>query len=636
MTTKVYTVNICNKTSFTLHRNSHKLRHGTWITWLPERIVSSSSVSISFSNSRSGHSCRSNLQYGVILEGLLHVLDVKFVKSSENDDFSCTFKPLVKQNEVLSDSNFKIVSNVPTSICKINTQVIDPNKSSFIESSETIYIVNLEETSDGSSYISSLRNKHNSLISTIKQDYEDWNESFFTGPQLVNLYKRISLDFCWDFNSSDWRFQLKKSNVSVHVRIVNLTSKEMKLGSNALEMFKNCTLDEGVWVEYPNEDIPSLSGTEFGCKSNGFLGGTTGRCVYSILGESGCFTFSWDRPSIGAFVTNCKHSLNKYSVMVHTESSNHSSVIFHIIDMFTIPLKLLTAKAVSPKYTTKYQDNKLSPKYIRSSSTSDRNNSNADTTLDELEITPFLIKNQSSHYNNDVEDSEVKGKGLTELLIKSPKHFFSSVNSKNINSPINKVSSDSSIYIEWMIGNEIFCKLFKFDEKIHINSSVISGIPDNKSLVFNSFLLRLDLTQIFQKQNHVDKSNNLVYDSASVQKRPYLKSLKQNEFLEYVVMIFQCVCDAFQPFISKCMLKKFGSNWLKICKLPTCHVWKNHDVLRIDLEGIIYIVTAYWMDIFEQVLTDTTHLNTIQTASIYWANQELHRFDSNYGKCRKI
>ncbi|XP_953497.1 uncharacterized protein TA11155 [Theileria annulata] len=611
MTTKVYTVNICNKTSFTLYRNGHKLRHGTWITWLPEKIVPSSSVSISFSNSRSGHSCRSYLQYGVVLESTLQVLDIKFVKSSENDDFSCTFKLLANQNEVLND-NFKKSSDSPLNLCKIQTQVIDPNKSSFIESSETIYIVNIEETTDGSTYIGFLRNKHNSLVSKIKQDYEDWNETFFTGPYLVNLYRRLSLDFCWDFSSSDWRTQLRKSNLSVYIRIVNLTSKEMKLGSNALEMFKNCVLDEGVWVEYPNEDIPSLSGTEFGCKSNGFLGGTSGRCVYSILGESGCFTFSWDRPSIGAFVANCKHSLNKYSVMVHTESSNHSSVIFHIIDMFTIPLKILTAKAVSPKFTTRYQDNKLSPKYIKSLSTDDDSNSSFDNTLDELVITPFLVKHQFSNYTNDSDDTDVKDKDFTELLIKSPKHFFSSVNSKNINSPINKVSSDSSIYIEWMIGNEIFCKLFKFDEKIHLNSSVISAIPDNKHLVFNSFLLRLDLSQIFPKQNHIDKSNNYVYDTTNVPNRPYLKTLKQNEFLDYVVMIFHCVCDAFQPYINKCMTKKFGPNWLKICKLPTCHVWKNHDVFRIDLEGIIYIVTAYWMDIFEQVLTETTHLNTIQ------------------------
>ncbi|UKK03000.2 hypothetical protein MACK_003102 [Theileria orientalis] len=629
MSEKFYTVNICNKTSFVLFRHSHRIRHGNWVTWLPEKIKPSSSVSVSFKNSRSGHSCRSTLQYGVILDGIYHILEFRLEKSSDSDDYYCSFKPVQKRDHIVNNDSFKLLNNVPENLCKINIQIIDPNKASFIESSETIYIVNIEETPEGYSYVNSLRNKFNSKVSMLQEQYEKWSPRYFVGMELMNLYKRAPNDFCWDYNRLDLLNNLRKSNVSVLVRIVNLTSKELRLGLSPSKIHNSCVLEEGVWVGFPNEEIGRMCGTEFGTKTAGFLGGTAGRCVYTILGESGSLTFTWDRPSIGPFSAKCKHSLNKYSVIVHTESSNHSTAIFHIIDNFSMPIQILTARAVSPRLTSKYNGPRLLQRYLDPSTAIQPNAS--DTSVEELLITPFLTKLQNLHGSNSgLNDLSNVNLPNTDLFIKSPKHFFSSVNSTNINSPINKVPPDSSIYIEWMIGNEIFCKLFKFDEKIHLSSSVISGVSDNKAVVLNSVLLRVDFSSMFKTADSDNKLSNLSNGDTDGLTRPYLRTFKQEELLDYVVVIFHSVCDAFQPYINKCMTKKFGVNWLKICKLPSGHIWKNQETARIDLEGIVYIVTAYWMEVFEQVLRETTHLNIIQTAAIYWANQELQRFDSNY------
>ncbi|UKJ90013.2 hypothetical protein MACJ_003271 [Theileria orientalis] len=630
MSEKFYTVNICNKTSFVLFRHSNRIRHGNWVTWLPEKIKPSSSVSVSFKNSRSGHSCRSTLQYGVILDGILHIFEFRLEKSSDSVDYYCGFKPVQKSDHIVTEDSFKLLNNVPENICKINIQIIDPNKANFIESSETIYIVNIEETLEGCSYVTSLRNKFNSKVSMLQEQYERWSPRYFVGVDLMNLYKLAPVDFCWDYNRLDLLNNLRKSNVSVLIRIVNLTSKELSLGSSPSNIHKSCVLDEGVWVGFPNEEIGRMCGTEFGSKTAGFLGGTSGRCVYSILGESESLTFTWDRPSIGPFSAKCKHSLNKYSVIVHTESSNHSTAIFHITDNFSMLIQILTARAVSPRLTSKYNGPKLLQRYLDPITAVQHNAS--DTSVDELLITPFLTKLQNLHGSNgglnDLSNVDLPN---TDLFIKSPKHFFSSVNSTNINSPINKVPPDSSIYIEWMIGNEVFCKLFKFDEKIHLSSSVISGVSD-KAVVLNSVLLRVDFCSMFETTDSNKKVTNLSIGDPDGLTRPYLRTFKQDELLDYVVVIFHSVCDAFQPYINKCMTRKFGGNWLKICKLPSGHIWKNQETSRIDLEGIVYIVTAYWMEVFEQVLRETTHLNIIQTAAIYWANQELQRFDSNYGK----
>lgn len=652
MRNRTYNIQIFNETTFTLYRSSQRLKHGKWLTWLPEKISPETNVTISFCSSHSIHSYALSLNYGIIFGKIKYLLQIKSSRTSNGCKITSEFNPYEqlehnKNENPLRDFDY---SDSSTSLCKVYNEVVESSKSSSDQAPVCKYVVRIQETREGARFISELRGRLKDKILR-KEDLYGENGVIpkYSSHMDHGKTNDTSLDFSWDYRTSDWLDILRRSHRSILIRIVNLTGKHMKLALPSNDSTNNVLMGEGIWVEYPNEEIPSLCGTDFGCKCSGFFGEISGKCVYAVLGESGTFEFSWEQSSIGSLYVNAHHTLNSYIIVKHVESLNEAIAIFHIMDQSHPPLRILMARALSPNYV-KHLDIKMMPKDRMGRTMFDskpvkknisKDSSNSDD-MKNIVITDFVLK----YYENSLDiDSK---KNDCDFFIKSPRSFFDNVHSKNSNSPMNKITPDYFMYLEWKIGNERFYKVYNPNEKVQLDSSIVGGTSD-KQVVMNSYLINVTFNEaeIFTKIKKIDNKSILNQNplmnlpntplitsefggSSSPKVRPFLRNLNQSELLEYIIMIFNLFCDGLQPFIEKKMIKRFGLDWLKSCKIPSGHIWKNDDCIRIDIEGIIYIVTAYWMEIFDEVFGESTIVHTIQTAAIYWANQELHRFDSKY------
>ncbi|AFZ81710.1 hypothetical protein BEWA_011280 [Theileria equi strain WA] len=633
MRNRNYNINIFNETTFTLHRSYQRLKHGKWLTWLPEKISPGTNVTIQFSSNHSIHSYSLYLSYGVVLGNVKYILEIKSSKTSNGYKFVSEFNPCEKPEYEKNDNplTYSDYTTSNNSICKVYKEILEVSKSSPIDQTTVCtYIVRIQESKEGAKIINDCRDRLRNIV--LK------NGNPFDGKEIITNYSQYigdqpydsSLDFSWEYRTSDWIDILRKSHRSILIRIVNLTSKHMKLILPSNDFTNNPLTGEGIWVEYPNEEIPSLCGTSFGCKCNGFFGEISGKCTYTVLGESGTFEFSWEQSSVGSLHLNAAHSSNSYTIVKHVESLNEAVAMIHIMDLSHPPLKILVARALSPVYV-KHIDIKALPRDrmgevifdLKSSKKNISTDSHSDETKN-LVITDFLVK----YYINSLDPDNRKEN--YDFLIKSPRTFFDHIHSKNTNSPINKITSDYFIYLEWIIGHERFYKVYNPNEKMCLDSSMVGGIPD-KQVIMNSHLINITfneaeiLTKVKQIEskgilNHnplINLSNtslitNEFGGSNSPKVRPFLRNLSQSELLEVVLMIFNSFCDGFQPFIEKKMVKKFGVDWLKICKIPHGHIWRNDDSVRIDIEGLIYIVTAYWMELFDEIFGESTILHTIQ------------------------
>lgn len=191
-----------------------------------------------------------------------------------------------------------------------------------------------------------------------------------------------------------------------------------------------------------------------------------------------------------------------------------------------------------------------------------------------------------------------------------------------------------------MIGNEKFAKLFHPDERIRIHSSIVGGLDDTQ-LIMSSQLVLKRLETLESKYKYIQQSLALDGETivnnypltleANEDKSVNIRStITEEELLETVLLCFNSLCHGLQPIIAKEMRAKFGDHWIEVSKLPPRHIWIRDNEKRIDLEGILYIITVYWMEVFESIFDDIESIQVFQTASIYWANQELHHFHSQF------
>lgn len=644
MSSRLFEIRLYNETSIVLHRHSHSLKHGTWRSWLPERIATGSDVAVSCSFSRTFHGICFSIKYGTILNRVRYLLHIQLERRNGEETFSAVFVPENEVENALGGRSVSIDGTCPV-IFKVHYELADYDGS---DRSMKCFRVRVQETTDGSLYIKGLKECMEQLL--IQKGVVSYHNAKVGGLEAYQVYESLPDDFTWSASSSVWLPRLRRSNRSILIRIVNFSGKQLKLILDPSSTF----LEEGHWVEYPSEDIPNLCGTAFGVRSTGFFGGTGGKCVYSIMGESGTLTFSWEQPAMGSLTATGTHSMGKYSIAKHVESLNEGTIMFHIYDINPPQIDLWAAKAICPNAPAKSLDLSTLPRNARGEHMFDRIAKASSANLSNMEdvrstvvdVLPLLLKYHShgcewkaEAFNSGRADSPVASEhddslhsGCNigkEFFLKNPRHFFRATIIGKRRDLEKKVSDNHLLYLDWGIGAERFSKVFMPDERIHLCSTVPGGM-DNRKLLFDSYLM----------QFHYDRPE-IVIDSADAptmhhsarerRNRPFLQHIMQDNLMDYVLMIFHALCEGLQPYITKRMSRKYGASWLDKVRIPAGHVWKNEEVVRIDVEGMVYLITAYWLDLFEDLFDgDSDTLHTIQTAAIYWANQEVYRFDINY------
>lgn len=190
------------------------------------------------------------------------------------------------------------------------------------------------------------------------------------------------------------------------------------------------------------------------------------------------------------------------------------------------------------------------------------------------------------------------------------------------NSYSNNIPINSFLYISWNIGNIIYRNLYNASEHIIINAhSLLSSQNMNDDVI-----LKLRIDENNKKLYPSDLIHNLLLNTQS---NIYIN----NEYviLDIILNTFHILSNTLSPIIEKILEAEYGSKWIKDSKIPKCNIWeKTKGVNELDIEGIMHIITTFWIDVFEKKIKNLQVIENLQRASIFWTNQEIDQFDQAF------
>ncbi|CAA9988902.1 conserved Plasmodium protein, unknown function [Plasmodium knowlesi strain H] len=210
---------------------------------------------------------------------------------------------------------------------------------------------------------------------------------------------------------------------------------------------------------------------------------------------------------------------------------------------------------------------------------------------------------------------------FTNINITAARDFFCYMHGNNYS---NNIPINSYLYISWNIGNIIYRNLYNSSENIIINAhSMLSSHNINDDVI-----LKL----------RIDDNNRRIYPSSLIhsllmntQSSIYIN----NEYvlLDIILNIFHLLSTHLSPIIERILEAEYGNKWLVDSKIPKSNIWeKSKGNNELDIEGIIHIITTYWIEVFEKQIKNMEILDNLQKASIFWANQEIDQFDQGFVK----
>ncbi|KAK2196300.1 bifunctional Phenylalanine--tRNA ligase beta subunit [Babesia duncani] len=554
-------LHLYNDTCFTLFRRRHSIRHGSFTSWLPEQMQAASLTVITCTYTKSITNYSFSIEYGCILGGLKYVLSMKLDKGSNDGELVIgSFGPL--------DG-----SNGPV-YCKVSYETLDCSNSEFSH----VWVVKLYETTQGSLEISK-------LMAALPEDI-NYSLAGRAG------FHHIPMDFTW-LEDKSWIPSLSKSPRSLRIKFINLTRRHLVL--NQQKTF----LDEGKWAEYPRDELLASKGTEFGVRCVGFFGSISGTCTWSIIGKEDTITLSFEQPSIGSLTVIGNSTSTDYAVLVHTLVMREALACVHLVSS-SQPVKtgldIWMARAINPNILPRgFQLYQLPRDAEGSILFESLTSSIVSLPLDAPDVTRSLLR----YHQGSLEQGETTE--LVEFAIKSPRVFYSNLNP----TLTRKILLNSLLYLEWGIGDEKFCRLFQPDERIHLRSDCIGGI-DDKGVILNS--------HVISRLHAKNKNAQIDTRPQNTPNVPFFNTLPQAQLLEHANTIFHTVCSGLEPFIDKHLTRRFGADWINVCKIPPGHVWQHpsEQKAKIDIEGTLYLVTVYWIEIFEPVLKESEWLHMLQ------------------------
>lgn len=210
---------------------------------------------------------------------------------------------------------------------------------------------------------------------------------------------------------------------------------------------------------------------------------------------------------------------------------------------------------------------------------------------------------------------------FTNINITCGRDFFCYMHGNNYS---NNIPINSYLYISWNIGNVIYRNLYNSSENIIINAhSLLSSHNINDDVI-----LKLN----------IDENNRRLYPSNLI--HSLLMNTESNIYInnEYVILdiilsIFHIISTNLSPIIEKILDAEYGTRWIMDSKIPKSNIWeKSKGKNELDIEGIIHIITTFWIDIFEKRIKNIEIIQNLQKASIFWSNQEIDQFDQDFVK----
>lgn len=325
-------IHFINNTSVVWYRHLHSTHHGCWLQPPRESIFPNQTMVCLAECTRSFGSFSGKIQYAVVLN------DVEYIVSSEFE------VPILGDNRHVSVMGCNSDPRKKKMPDPLKIFELAYTADTFVYSK---FLVTVKETAEGSVFLQKCREE---LEQALAGFYQACPQGL---ADPLDIPPRIPMHFVWNVKNVDWKKRLRKSHRSMLIRIVNLTTHLLVLDRRREEKER---LEEGIWLEFPSEQIPPLCLTEFGCQSDGFLFGTGGSCTYLIPGRPGQFVFFWDQPGMGGCRSLGVHTGKAFRVFKHTENLNEGTIVFHVIDPSHPPcVQIVQARSLHPQRLASFQ-----------------------------------------------------------------------------------------------------------------------------------------------------------------------------------------------------------------------------------------------------------------------------------------
>eukprot|EP00921_Rhytidocystis_pertsovi_P002765 GHVQ01004698.1.p1 GENE.GHVQ01004698.1~~GHVQ01004698.1.p1 ORF type:complete len:720 (+),score=114.15 GHVQ01004698.1:340-2499(+) len=247
-----------------------------------------------------------------------------------------------------------------------------------------------------------------------------------------------------------------------------------------------------------------------------------------------------------------------------------------------------------------------------------------------------------------------------ELKVVSPRAFFCSIQSSQYVIGPRSIASHCYLYLEYRISCEKFRNVWGPDEQLWLHAGVVGGLDKPEIAMAGTLLpirniVPLSLIEGPLKEEEPEQTDSGVTGQDGEAKRPVRREVQltdddsdtddvwaglgetstkkekeeaaRDQLMDLVMEAFKWLCTGVQPVVTKIMTHKFGRDWLQQSTLPPGHTWRDRLDLHIDLEGLLHVMTVYWNESFEATIGDSQLLHALQEVAIYWANQELSKFD---------
>ncbi|CEL99032.1 unnamed protein product [Vitrella brassicaformis CCMP3155] len=630
MSTKRVTLVVGNSTSVDFYRHLHTLHHATWTLIPAERIAAKHSMTCSAEGTAPLSALSGKLQYSCVLHGIEYVVGVSFGVPVLGDRKEKAF--------LASSPNVKEAGLPPAAVLFILSAYADKRDPSR-------HHITIAETREGSEYIKKLRDDS---VTMARQPAYRINRPGRKDAVVSHPSDTQRSSFVPNIKNHNWKKQLRRAHRSIMIRIVNLTRNVMRLmykdGSD-LDRRPQMFLEDGVWVEYPRDEICPMGCSEFGARSRGFMQGTQGKVYYTMPGHPGWIIFSWEQPYVGVFKSQGGHSTNKFSVQTHTDRFNECTLLFHVLDpMKPPPLRIISAKAVHSHNGEQYDRHRRGPP-------------KGDDCTTHVSAAVKCIKGstrasmESMAMGTDTDD----GSGEMVLELTNPRSFFASLNTGR-----KWYNPASWLFIEWQIGCERFSSIWPSEDRVRIKPSLVGGgALGRQQGEENCVILDAEVVPNWQwyperllllngpgaaggggpstggKKAGGERGGGRGASrmfSGSAGGRSDHEGASQEQLLEAVVSCLQLLSEGLQPVVTQHMKNKFGDGWLAKCGLPKGHVWRDsaNPSGRVDVEGLLNIMHAFWFDVFENIIRNPQVIHQLQGVAIYWATQDLSKFDDSY------
>ncbi|SOS80743.1 conserved Plasmodium protein, unknown function [Plasmodium sp. gorilla clade G1] len=782
-------IRIFNGTSCCFYRYMHSVKHGVWLINPPECLKSKGEEKCIAKFTKTMGNFYGILQYCVVINSDEYILNARFDIPLLGDNTATSIIGLNIKNEdkqILSQQNYFLVkySFDNTYNSKFYINIVETEEGHrFIEYHKkklkkgllrVLHIRTLEEKEKlrKENMNNNLRiNNCSNIISNNNNDNNNNNNNYYynnednlTNDKLIHNYHRdndildiLPLSFIINIKNYEWKKRLRKAHKSLYIIIINFTRQTLNLTD--CKGMKSVELNEGNWIELPNEKISSLRSCEFGCNSDGMFSSISGFCKYNFMNESCYLNILWDINSVNSKIKCNIKNTSKYTIIKNVELYNECTAVFHILEYYYYPpIKILECRALTNNVINNYNINKDNIdkninsiyqcsinvirqfcQYLLNNNTSQENNSNDEDFMnssnlqkkfvyndddDDLKFInnnmssfPKINKNAISLYTNkgnEIIPSKKKKKNQKnpyynskvpiaseDIYKKGKKNIYNSeyendndnnkdschfneeeneeleedgdflnidhlksstiqeknleilkkrkacsnnmnINRKNIftninitcgrdffcymhgNNYSNNIPINSYLYISWNIGNVIYRNLYNSSENIIINAhSLLSSHNINDDVI-----LKLN----------IDENNRRLYPSNLI--HSLLMNTESNIYInnEYVILdiilsIFHIISTNLSPIIEKILDAEYGTRWIMDSKIPKSNIWeKSKGKNELDIEGIIHIITTFWIDIFEKRIKNLEIIQNLQKASIFWSNQEIDQFDQDFVK----